>query len=61
MPPLGFDLKPTLAFLHVRSATLPTALTCEMQLRLPATYRLYQDFKEAMILGLKGNDGFGGV
>ena len=61
MPPLGFVLKPMLVFLHTGSATLPTASTCEMQLRLPATYRQYEGFKEAMILGLKGNNGFGGV
>ena len=61
IPPLGFELKATLVFLHTGSATLPTASTCDMQLRLTATYKQYQGFKDAMILGLKSNDGFGGV
>ena len=61
MPPLGFDSNPTLVFLHSKTAALPTASTCDLQLRLPATYNEYHKFKEAMVLGLKGHDGFGGV
>ena len=60
-PPLGFDIKPSLVFIHTAGATLPTASTCDLQLRVPATYKQYDGFKEAMILGLKGNDEFGGV
>ena len=61
VPPLGFDSNPTLVFLHSKTATLPTASTCDLQLRLPATYNEYHKFKEAMVLGLKGHNGFGGV
>ena len=61
IPPLGFDVKPTLGFVNFSTATLPTASTCDLQLRLPSVYKDYCKFKDAMILGLKGNDGFGGV
>ena len=42
---------------------LPTASTCSLVLRIPTCYgpQQYADFKEAMLLGLFGNDGFGGV
>lgn len=62
IPPYGFPVTPTLIFLHHES-TLPTASTCDLILRLPAcyNYKQYGQFKDAMILGLKGHDGFGGV
>ena len=61
IPPLGFGVNPILVFVNITSATLPTASTCDVQLRLPATHKDYHKFKYAMVLGLKGNDGFGGV
>lgn len=61
VPPCGFQgVTPTLLFLH-GNASLPTASTCELEFRLPAKYSHYAQFKDAMILGLRGNDGFGGV
>ena len=36
-------------------------LYCSLLLRLPAIYKQYADFWDAMILGIQGNDGFGGV
>ena len=60
VPMLGFEKKPSLSFLHL-NAMLPTASTCALQLRLPANFKDYQLFKDAMLLGIKGNDGFGGV
>ena len=61
IPPCGFqDVNPTLVFLH-GDAKLPTASTCDLELRLPATYSDYATFRDALILGLKGHDGFGGI
>ena len=60
MPPLGFEKHPTLKFIH--SGRLATASTCDLHLRIPTLHgRSYPDFKEAMILSMKGHDGFGGV
>lgn len=62
IPPCGFEgIIPTMIFLHNIDAVLPTASTCDLEFRLPATYTDYQKFKDAMVLGLKGHDGFGGV
>ena len=61
VPPLGFEEQPSLLFVHRDTAMFPTASTCDLQLRLPAQYNQYKDFREAMILGVQGNDGFGGV
>ena len=60
IPPLGFEASPKLFFLH-GEARLPTASTCGLHLRLPTMYTVYEDFKEAMVMGIIGNDGFGGV
>ena len=54
VPPLGFDKRPSLTFLH-NNAKLPTASTCDIRLRIPACYTQYQNFKEAMVLGVKGH------
>ena len=35
--------------------------TCDLQLCLPIQYEDYGDFREAMVMSLLGNDGFGGV
>lgn len=60
VPPLGFHVQPTLAFNH--GARLATASTCDLQLRIPTSHGIsYPNFKEAIILSIKGNDGFGGV
>lgn len=49
-------------FLHKGDGKLATASTCDIILRLPTLHgEDYQSFKEAMIMSLKGNDGFGGV
>ena len=61
IPPLGFEQRPTLSFLHGSIAKFPTASTCDIHLHIPAIYTKYEDFKEAMIIALKSNDGFGGV
>lgn len=62
IPPCGFEgVTPTLVFLHGCNDHLPTASTCDLEFRLPATYGDYKKFKNAMILGLKGHNGFGGV
>lgn len=62
VPVLGFDRQPTITFLHhPEKGKLPTASACDIQLRLPAVYKEYSGFRDAMILGLLGNDGFGGV
>lgn len=71
VPVLGFDKKPSVNFLHHKidrngkidknSGRFPTSNTCDVVLRLPAVHKTYADFKEAMILGLKGHDGFGGI
>ena len=61
MPVIGFDKKPTMIFLHHKNAVLPTASTCDLELRLPAIHKTYEAFRDAMVLGIKGNDGFGGV
>ena len=34
-------------FIHTAGAILPTASTCDLQLRVPATYKQYDGFKEA--------------
>ena len=61
IPPCGFqDVTPTIVFLH-GDAVLPTASTCDLEFRIPATYSNYTKFRDAMVLGLKGHDGFGGV
>ena len=56
-PPLGYDKKPRLFF---ASQKLSSSSTCGLYLTLPTDHYLsYESFKEAMILSLKGNDGFG--
>ena len=54
------EFHPTIVFLHGNSI-LPTASTCDLELRIPATHSNYVKFRDAMILGLKGHDGFGGI
>lgn len=58
IPPAGWPKKPTLQFSH--QSQFPTSSTCSLILRLSAMHTSYDSFKEAMVLGIKGNDGFGG-
>jgi len=61
IPPGGFGKQCSLEFLHSASALLPTSSTCEVVLRLPTCHSNYSTFKEMMMLGVKGHDGFGRV
>ena len=59
MPPLGFLETPTLSF---TDGNLATSSICDIQLRLPLSHgRNYTTFKDAMLLSIYGNDGFGGA
>ena len=61
IPPCGFEgLAPSLVFLH-GNQPLPTASTCDLEFRLPTRHENFEKFKDAMILGIKGHDGFGEV
>ena len=59
IPPAGWPKKPTLEFLH-DNTILPTSSTCSLILRLPIVHTSSEMFKNAMVLSIKGNDGFGG-
>ena len=62
VPPLGFDKDCSVSFLHGPGAKLATSSTCDLQLRLPTCHgEDFSSFKEAFIMSLKDNDGFGGV
>jgi len=62
VPPLGFSKRPTVSFNHTNTSKFCTASTCDLQLRLPTCHGDdYSSFKDAMIMSLKDNDGFGGV
>lgn len=61
IPPVGFVEEPSLVFLYSESSTLPTSSTCDVTLRLPTTHKEYGRFKQYMLLGIMGHDGFGGV
>ena len=56
-PPCGFHLKPYFTFQH--ESLYPTASMCTLELRLPTVHISYEKLKEAMVLGIMGNDGFG--
>lgn len=58
VPPLGFEKQPVLSF---HDGMLATASTCELHIRLPMAHKNYPSFRDAMILSIRGNDGFGGV
>ena len=57
-PPTGFYPQPTMSFSDEDSAT---ASTCGMRLVVPIKHKGYEQFKEKMILSLKGHDGFGKI
>ena len=61
IPPIGFEQQPTLGFLLSKEAILPTSSTCDLTLRIPTVHSDYHHFREYMLLGILGNDGFGGV
>ena len=59
IPPQGFGKKCQITFL-VDDSPLPTASTCEMEIRLPTVHgENYTSFKKSLVLGFKGHDGFG--
>ena len=59
IPHMDWTKQPCLEFIHDGSV-LPTSSTCSLILRLPTVHSTYKNFKESMLLGVKGNDGFGG-
>lgn len=60
VPALGFEKMPSVVFSS--TGRFCTASTCDLVLRLPTTNgENYDAFKEAMIMSLKDNDGFGGL
>lgn len=66
IPPLGFGRTPKVEFLPVQdqfgARKFATSSTCDIILRLPTYHgNNYESFKDAMIMSLKDNDGFGGV
>lgn len=62
VPSLGFSSNPKVSFLHGETKTFCTSSTCDIQLCLPTCHgKDYQASKDAMIMSLKDNDGFGGV
>ena len=62
VPPLGFEKQPSVTFLHDTRSKFATASTCSLELRLPTQYGSHFDkFREAMIMSLMDNDGFGRV
>jgi len=61
VPPLGFDKEGSVTFLHGPGEKLATASTCYLQLRLPACHKKDFLFKEAFVMSVEDNDGFGSV
>ena len=60
IPLLGFEKQPTISF--IIDSKLASASTSDLQLRIPKVHGMnYEDFKEGLILSIKGNDGFGEV
>ena len=58
VPPIGFEERPILSFTLGR---LATSSTCALRLQIPSICNIYNEFKDALILSFKGNDGFEGV
>ena len=58
IPPLGFDVEPSVIFLHDQGSRFATASTCSLQLRLPTSHG---KITEDIVLSINGNDGFGGL
>ncbi|KAL7394632.1 hypothetical protein ABVT39_000937 [Epinephelus coioides] len=61
IPPLGFSVVPSLAFLHEhsqRKRKFPEANTCALIMRLPM-HASYEQFNDSMISGIKQSPQFG--
>ncbi|KAL7395333.1 hypothetical protein ABVT39_014643 [Epinephelus coioides] len=61
IPPLGFSVVPSLAFLHehsLRKRKFPEANTCALIMRLPM-HASYEQFSDSMISGIKQSPQFG--
>ena len=55
IPPQGFGKKCQITFL-VDDSPLPTASTCELEIRLPTVHgENYTSFKKSLVLGFKGH------
>ena len=62
IPLLGFQKPPILTFVHNKTRVLPTASTCDVELRLPTVHGgNYEKFKEMMVMAICGHNGFGGI
>ena len=62
IPPLGYEMQPTVTFLHSKCDRFCKASTCDLTLRLPTCHdENYSSFREEMIMSLLDNDGFGGA
>ena len=60
VPPTGFPLRPSVTFIHDSGRKFCTANMCDLILRLPTSHgENYNAFREALIMSLKGHDGFG--
>lgn len=59
IPPLGFDIPPTLQFLHDDSSTYPKANTCSLVLSLPVEHNSYDNFKYHMDYAIQNGMVFG--
>jgi hypothetical protein len=56
VPPIGFEYRPTIVF---KNQTLATANTCSLKLTLPLQHSELTSFHDAILLSVKGHDGFG--
>ena len=62
VPPLGFESVPAVNFLHSSEDRFCKSSTCDLKLKIPTRYGDdYPAFREAMVMSLVDNDGFGGV
>ena len=57
---VGFDKQPKVVF-DFSDDALPTAITCDIILRLPTVHMTRDHFVESFCLALKGNIGFGHI
>ena len=56
------SINKTVTFLYDTSARFTTVNTCDLQLHLPTAHgEDFIAFKDALVMTLKDNDGFGGV
>ena len=56
IPPMGFKKRFTLSF---HDSRFPHASTCSLELSIPTRYKIYKDFRDAMVEGLVSGMGFG--